>query len=144
MHLPFPSISETGQHGQGDRTMSRKQILSFGYGMKLLGEREQLLKDHGYDVVSISTLADARAEIKKHGQSFFALVVGHAVPDRERLDLARRYRRLNPSGNIVYFYRGRIRYADDATAVLNANYSPSNLLEAIWHLEQLQHSTMRT
>ena len=144
MYSPSASIPETGQNLQSHRTVSPKQILSFGYGMKLLVEREQLLKDHGYDVVSTSTLADARAEIKKHGKLFFVLVVGHAVPDRERLDLARRYRKLNASGNIVYFYRGRIRYADDATAVLNANYSPANLLEAIWHLEQLQHSTTRT
>jgi len=106
-------------------------VLVFGYSRQALMDRVSVLHEHKYQVIFVSKLASALSLIRKQATKFAFLVIGHAVPERERLRVARRYKTAKRDGHVIFIYDGHIRNADCASALLSIQGDKHNLLGAI-------------
>lgn len=118
-------------------------ILLFGYAQPELRQKHQALSEKGFEVRSISDFQAICALIVIEGQRFSSFVIGHAVPQYERDVLTKLYRQYRPKGIVIFFYKGSIKGADNATVLLSEHGSPENLLEAIGTLHVNQKPPSR-
>jgi hypothetical protein len=114
--------------GGSVRTVS---ILSYGYLIPELRQKHAALSTLGYEVLSHSDFQTVCTLVSNDTQKFSFLLIGPAVPEHERRELADLYRVYHPRGNVIFFYRGSIRNGELATALLNERNSPENLLNFI-------------
>jgi len=115
-----------------------RRILSFGYAKPQLREKHRALSDTGFDVTSISNFRQANQLIVSNAGAFEILMIGATVPERERRALSRLFRRLQPGGKVVVFYRHSIANVEGGTVVLSEQRFPENLLESMKTLERQQ------
>lgn len=107
-------------------------VLCIGYTTETLDQRCQLLARNGYAAHSSSTRDSALGMLRQH--PFHALVIGHAVPEPERLEFIRAARALNPEAVVVLLYRDSIRRAEAADAILCIENGPMSLVQALREL----------
>jgi len=110
-------------------------ILCFGYAKPALEQRERLLRENGFQVFTVSSFRSAKSLVKKHGNKLKAVIVGHLVPESERTTLSELFKECNPKGNVIVFYRGSVKNAHDADALLAAERSSETLLETLLSLD---------
>jgi DNA-binding response OmpR family regulator len=67
-----------------------KRILSVSYDDILLTTREMLLADRGYEVTSV--LGFTAAEEQCHNDGFDLFILGHSIPDRDKLHLIQTFK----------------------------------------------------
>lgn len=109
-------------------------VLLFAYDTGRLLERVKALSQLGYGIHVISRLSSAVTFVQRKGTHFNILVVGHAVPERERLRVARLYKHARPDGKVIFLYETRIKNADCASALLSVNGAKNNLVTTIVEL----------
>ena len=107
-------------------------ILLVGHLAPLLRDRERVLRRAGHDVVAITAGQDhLRYATQK---DFDVVIIGHAVPERQRQRLLQSLKSRSPQAAIVLFYRGSIQNAELADAVLNTDGKYKDLLLTVEHL----------
>ena len=114
------------------RSDAHSRVLIFAYHPSSLRERQLFLVKNGYEMLVTSEFAPARKLIKTKGKNFDFLVTGYAVPEDERLELAKAFRHVQPSGLVVFLYEDAIKNRGSAAAILlSVNGPKDNLLSAI-------------
>jgi hypothetical protein len=86
--------------GNPDPASSPKLIFQIAYDEVLLIEREQLLKQRGYDVISVLGNADAQRSLARI-PSCRLFIVGHNAPSETREEMVRWLRAKFPHAKIV-------------------------------------------
>ena len=104
-----------------------KKVLSFAYSKKPQQEREQELKDAGLDVTAAATASEALALLRE--DHFDVLIVGQAVPQEERDRVASVAKSCRT--RVVFLYKNSISGAVSGDAVISADTSPHDLIEAV-------------
>jgi DNA-binding NtrC family response regulator len=112
-----------------DAPESAPAILCVGYTPASLDERCKLLRAHGYDAQLASTHDQALEKLRR--RPFPALVIGHAVPEHERMEFIAAARALNPDAIVVLLYWDSIRRAEAADAILCIGNGPMALVQAL-------------
>lgn len=115
--------------------MNGNSILCFGYAKPALEQRERVLRENGFHVLTVSSFRSAKSLVKKHGHQLKAMIVGHLVPESERTSLSELFKECSPKGNVIVFYRGSVKNAHDADALLAAERSSETLLETLLSLD---------
>lgn len=110
---------------------NRFRVLSVGRDQQLLQWRNNLLRNHGYQVTDARTASDAMAAL---GKRHDLIIFGHAVPEQERNQIAAAARSSQPAAKIIMLYLGTIRHAELADALLSVHGTPDDLLRTIEHL----------
>ena len=90
-------------------------------------------------MTSVSDFSAVEELIATRGDTFNLLIIGPNVPQQERETLAELFHRNNSEGHVIFFYRGSIRNAEKATAVLSERGSPQNLLDAVCAIQSRNH-----
>lgn len=129
MQFPYEHSSTNRGRVSIDTPGTELAILCIGYTAATLAERCKLLRANGYDAHSASTHEEALAKLRE--RSFPALVIGHAVPERERLEFIAAARALNPDAIVVLLYWDSIRRAEAADAILCIGNGPMALVQAL-------------
>ena len=62
---------------------------------------------------------------------YAAVVIGHAIPEGDRVEFIQRARAFNPQAIVVLLYRDSIRRAEAAQAVLSVQNGPLSLVQAL-------------
>jgi CheY-like chemotaxis protein len=75
------------------------RILSISYDTTLLQTRELLLTGKGHNVVS--ALGFQRGAEACQGSGFDLFILGHSIPQEDKLDLIRRFRETNPAVPVI-------------------------------------------
>ena len=70
------------------RASPNRQIFQIAYDEELLTSRAYLLRDRGYDVISVLGNEKARRRLS-NGESFRVFLIGHAAPLLERQQMVR-------------------------------------------------------
>jgi DNA-binding NtrC family response regulator len=112
--------------------MDQPRIFSFGYRLDRLVKRSERLREAGYTVDMTSEFSQVEFLVKRN--SYAAAVLGAAIPEQLRSQIARTMLARNPECVIVMLYEGSIRNAELADAVLNYDTAEQNLPETIRHL----------
>jgi hypothetical protein len=107
-------------------------VLCIGYTTETLDKRCQLLAQNGYEAHRSSTRDAALGML--HQRAYHALVIGHAVPEPERLEFISAAKALNPEAVVVLLYRDSIRRAEAADAILCIENGPMSLVHALREL----------
>ena len=115
---------------RAERRPSR--VLCVGYDQPLLIERATVLRSAGFDVTTVFSLDDARAEAL--AGLYHALVIGHLVPEDIRKRIVAEARARSPRIAVVLLYRERIRDASCADAVLSVDSGPRFLANSLQYL----------
>jgi hypothetical protein len=110
-------------------------ILCFGYAKPALEQRERVLRENGFHVFTVSSFRSAKSLVRKHGHQLKAMIVGHLVPESERTSLSELFKECSPRGSVIVFYRGSVKNAHDADALLAAERSSETLLETLLALD---------
>lgn len=126
--------SSAKQPVSGKPPAGSEAVLLFGYAKAPLQERERVLREVGFSVRIASSFRSAIAQIHKDRAKFRFLIIGHMVPEKERTQLSRAFKDACPNGNVIVFYRGSVKNATTATALLSANRGAEVLLETIFGL----------
>lgn len=104
-------------------------ILCVGYTAATLTERCKLLRASGYDAHSASSHSEALEKLRQ--RPYPAMVIGHAVPEHERMEFIAAARALNPDAIVVLLYWDSIRRAEAADAILCIGNGPMALVQAL-------------
>ena len=107
------------------------RILSFGYDRNLLRIRHQSLEMAGFKVVSVTN--KEATECFLLAKRFQVLIVGHAVPVKERIEVSLLAKSLK-NMQVICFYLGSIRQAESADAILSLEGTSEDLILAIHRL----------
>jgi DNA-binding NtrC family response regulator len=91
-----------------------------------------MLRQAGYEVHPAGTADDALTSL--HGRPFAAIVIGHAVPENDRLKYIEAARALNPDAIVVLLYWDSIRRTEAADAILCIGNGPMALVQALREL----------
>ena len=128
--------SKTAASPAAHRTvrLNGNSVLCFGYAKPALEQRERVLRENGFHVFTVSSFKSAKSLVKKHGNQLKAMIVGHLVPESERTSLSELFKECNPKGNVIVLYRGSVKNAQDADALLAAERSSETLLETLLSL----------
>lgn len=94
-------------------------------------ERQRLLLENGFEVILVSEFSAVFSLVRTRAADFDFLVTGYTVPEKERLDLARMFRLVNPAGRVIFLYKSVIRNRDSAAVLLSINGPADNLLSAM-------------
>jgi CheY-like chemotaxis protein len=113
------------------RELFMVRVLSLGRHRELLRSRERLLESAGFKVASVTTRNAAERLLR--AKRFNVLVVGHAVPIRERIEAAVLAKSMQGIP-VVCMYLGSIFQAESADAILSADGSPEDLISTIHRL----------
>lgn len=111
--------------------MPPKRILSVSYEQALLMRRELLLKDAGYAVTS--ALGQVEAQLLCRSTSFDLIIIGHAMPARDKQLLARLSHASCSAPVLVLIRRGE-KPCEEADTVIEAADPDAALLDAIRRL----------
>jgi hypothetical protein len=115
------------------------KVVIFAYDKDSIFERERLLTRTGYRVVTCDDFPSGLDLIRTSGSEFEFLVIGHAVPEQERLRLAQAYRDVHRGGQVIFLYKTAIKNTNPPVAALiSINGAEDNLLTAIKSARQLQ------
>ena len=98
----------------GDGTLDKKRIFQIAYTEGLLITRAELLKAHGYEVVSVLSNEAAKRHLDK-SQRYDLFIVGHAAPRETREAMFRWLRAAFPKSKILALtspYEGQLSGAD--------------------------------
>lgn len=104
-----------------------KKALSFGYLKKPKEERDKRLQDAGIQVVPASSVAEAMALLRE--ETFDVVIVGPTVPQDERIRVAAFAKSRN--ARVIFLYRNSIVGAESGDAIISADSSPADLVEAV-------------
>jgi DNA-binding response OmpR family regulator len=107
------------------------RILSFGCQREFLRLRHQALEKAGLDVTSAATRDEAERFLRT--KSFHVLLIGHAVPVKERVEVALMAKSLQKIP-VICLYHGSINQAESADAILSIEGSSDDLVAAIHRL----------
>jgi|ERR1043166_159864 len=107
-------------------------ILLVGHLAPLLRDRERVLRKAGHDVIALTVGKDHLRHATQ--RDFDVVIIGHAVPERQRQRLLQSVKSRSPQAAIVLFYRGSIQNAELADAILNADGKYKDLLFTVEHL----------
>jgi|SRR3954468_20028816 CheY-like chemotaxis protein len=107
-----------------------KKALSFSYQKKALEDRNVSLEQAGIQVTAVTNAAEALAMLRE--SSFDVLIVGpHVARDeRDRVATFARSRR----ARTIFLYKNTINGAESGDAVISADGSPDDLLDAVLSL----------
>ncbi len=94
------------------------QVLSIEYSIPYLVKRHVTLRRAEIPVESASSLREALALLRL-GDFDVAVLLGHGIPDEERIRIADTLLQTKPNIRIVMMYSGSIAHADHADAVLS-------------------------
>jgi len=72
-----------------------KRILSVSYDVSLLATRRMLLEERGYEVTSALEFTQAVAHCRN--AKFDLLILGHTLPNTDKIELMRRFRASCPA-----------------------------------------------
>jgi len=129
LQLPYENPSSNRAALQTKTASPGPAILCVGYTPSSLAERCHLLRANGYDAHPAATRDEALEHLRK--RPFPALVIGHAVPEHERLEFISAARKLNPDAIVVLLYWDSIRRAEAADAILCIGNGPMALVQAL-------------
>src|SRR5690349_11036124 len=118
--------------GDGRATTNGVPVLCIGYAAETLDQRCRFLGESGYAVTAAHTRAEAVSLLAS--QRFAALVIGHAIPESDRLEFIEKGRARNANAIVVLLYRDSIRRAESAQAVLCVENGPLALVQALREL----------
>jgi predicted glycosyltransferase len=104
-----------------------KKALSFGYLKKPKEERELRLQEAGIQVSSASTVAETLAMLRE--STYDVLIVGPTVPQEER-DRAAAFAK-ERNARVIFLYRNFINGAESGDAIISADGSPADLVDAV-------------
>lgn len=104
-------------------------VLCIGYIVPTLVERCSLLRANGYEPHPARTHAEALEKLRMH--PFPAVVIGHAVPENERIEFIAAARAVNPTAIVILLYWDSIRRAEAADAILCIDNEPMALVQAL-------------
>ncbi len=107
-------------------------VLCIGYVAETFDERCSHLGQSGYRVHPARSRREAENLLRQ--MPFAALVIGHAIPEADRLEFIRMARALNPQAIVVLLYRDSIRRAEAAQAVLCVENGPTSLVNTLREL----------
>ena len=107
-------------------------VLCVGYTVRPLEQRQVLLSHAGYEVSIASSHALALKILRR--KPFAAVVIGHTVPETERMDIISAARRQNPDAIVVLLYWDSIRRTEAADAILCIGNGPMSLVQAMREL----------
>jgi hypothetical protein len=131
------ALQDNAQNGHP--AVAVRRVLIFAYDNGSIVDRLQVLAENGYEVRISATLASAVMRVRRKASTFDFLVIGYAVPQAERLKLARVYRDANPAGQVIFLYKNGIRNTNPSVAaLLSINGTNDNLLTAIRSIERLR------
>jgi len=107
-----------------------KKALSFSYQKKAQEDRKASLEEAGIQVTSVTNAAEAMAMLRE--SVFDVLIVGPHVPrdERERVAAFARSRR----ARTIFLYKNTINGAESGDAVISADGSPADLIDAVLSL----------
>jgi hypothetical protein len=109
-------------------------ILSIGVDKKALADRQRVLREAGFEVVS-SGLDDS-LDVLARSTRFRVAIFGPSVPEEARNRIAAKLIRSSPQIKIVMLYEGKIRKAEMANAVLASAVRPKDLVQTIRYLTE--------
>lgn len=104
-------------------------VLCVGYAAETLDDRCRFLGKNGFAVSPARSRAQAVSLLGE--KPYAALVIGHAIPEADRLEFIQRARAFNPQAIVVLLYRDSIRRAEAAQAVLSVQNGPLSLVQAL-------------
>ncbi|MGH9522870.1 MAG: hypothetical protein ACRD3E_10095 [Terriglobales bacterium] len=104
------------------------RILSVSYDQTLLLTREWMLKAAGHDVVSAAGFHDAREACARPDRGLF--ILGHSIPERDKLDLIACFRAANPTARVIALTRAGERRLNEVDAYVNPG-EPEELVRLI-------------
>ena len=112
------------------------RVLYVGQDLRLLGERVAVLRAAGFDVVSTTSTDEALAQAGEN--PFEAVVIGYRISEDDRRLIVDEVRRRSQRAVVILLYRGRIRDAACADAVLSVDSDPKFLVNSLQYqlLEQ--------
>jgi CheY-like chemotaxis protein len=107
-----------------------KKALSFAYQKKAHEERNLSLEEAGIQVTAVTNAAEAMAMLRE--SNFDVVIVGPHVPrdERERVAAFARLRR----ARTIFLYKNTINGAESGDAVISADGSPADLIDAVLSL----------
>ena len=110
------------------RTLEVPRILSITYDETLLRTREMILEGAGHEVTSALGLEDGRKACAHRGFQLF--ILGHSIPERDKIELVARFRATNPTAPVIALTRAGEPRLKEVDAYLNPG-DPEELLRAI-------------
>src|SRR5262245_13230965 len=125
MPKPVRSTLRAARSHERTLAMSCKRILSVSHDVLLLSIRAALLKQGGYEVVSI--FGNATEQCKKGGFDLF--LVGHSIADAEVDDMIAAWRR-RCSAPIILIRRS-FDHARDGTSHYVDSLDPNELMKTV-------------
>lgn len=108
------------------------RVLLVGYLIDLLRERQAAFCAEGFTVTAASSVGQALRECEH--SLFDALVLGHAVPERERNQIARAAKEQNRATKLLMLYLASIRNAELADALLHTTVRPEEICRTVSYL----------
>lgn len=129
MQFPYQNPATSRGRVHIDTSETAPAILCVGYTPATLTERCKLLHASGYEAHSASSREEALQKLQ--GRPFPAVVIGHAVPEPERMEFIAAARELNPDAIVVLLYWDSIRRAEAADAILCIGNGPMALVQAL-------------
>jgi CheY-like chemotaxis protein len=112
------------------------KILLIGYSKELLALRRRRLRDVGHTVTTAETLGEALRKIQSG--AYDVMVLGQTVPHQQRNSLVATAKRINPRTKVVVLYMATIDNAELADALLDADATVEDLLQAVEYLVSLR------
>ncbi len=79
------------------------RILSTSYDEALLRTRAWMLEREGHEVVSALGFHEAREACK--GSGFYLFILGHSIPQADKLEMIAWFRAANPGGTVIALTR---------------------------------------
>lgn len=128
MQFPYENPSPSRNRGEA-AAVERPTVLCVGYTPYTLTERCELLRVNGYAPQPANNREEALGYLRE--RPFSAVVVGHAVPERERNEFIQAARTLNPDAIVVLLYWDSIRRTEAADAILCIGNGPMALVQAL-------------
>jgi DNA-binding NarL/FixJ family response regulator len=107
-------------------------ILSIGYLKQLLEKRNELLKRHGFQVISATSPVEVLAVARDAALDI--AIFGHGVPANDRNAMAESLRAIHGNIQFIFLYREHASCTELADAILNVNGSASDLIETLRYL----------
>jgi hypothetical protein len=104
-----------------------KKALSFGYLKKAKEERERRLQEAGIEVASAGSVAETLALLRE--SAYDVVIVGPTVPQDERDRVAAFAK--ERKARVIFLYKNFIQGAEIGDALISADGSPADLVEAV-------------
>ena len=107
-------------------------ILNIGIDRPYLLRRHQILADAGFDVLDVTTPAEAETALQNPNVRL--AIFGHRVPLDHRLAISAELKKRAPALRIVIMYDHSASKTEHADAVLQINVPPEDLVHTMQYL----------